>query len=604
MNAAMDRPRSDADESPPIDLEPIVDFSNVSRLLPYDDWRTSGLAFGNAPLSVGALVLHGEKSNLPFRAVEQAAASNELLSLRLTGIYRTRTFEVTRPSLWYLYRGKASVLLAVDSHRTVEGPLHQVVNLELEPAANWTWARHDAGDYVGHRIHVEFAPEGNFALAAVAFADAKPRIAATLNSTVAKAVRDAQGETVSDVAGALADALVAALEALESGAAGSDDARLVNWLVAHDALLPPPHLDAADVLAREVQNYRAKRRALEKKLPAPEYVLALLDGSGVDEHVHLRGSHKRVAKNPTPRRMLTALGGEFDIPQGSGRLELAERIASPENPLTARVFVNRVWTHLTGRGIVRTVDNFGVLGDRPTHPLLLDYLAAEFVDNGWDVKQMIRRVVLSSTYRQASAPGSEISPGALASRDPANQLLHCARVRRIPAEAIRDALFAVAGVLDRKSFGPSIPVHITDFMRHNRSPEASGPRDGERRRSIYIEYRRNGLNHFLTAFDKPLPSTTIGHRHQSNSAAQPLMLLNDPLVHDLTQTWANRLADSFDDDAAAIDSAYLTAYGRLPVETERSAIIRFLRQRPDKRQEAWSDVCLALVNNKEFIFLR
>src|SRR5262249_50512670 len=164
---------------------------------------------------------------------------------------------------------------------------------------------------------------------------------------------------------------------------------------------------------------------------------AMLDGVGVDEHVFLRGSHKTPGPL-VPRRFLEALAGPGPLTNspGSGRLELAQQMTDPQtNPFIARVLVNRVWHHLFGRGIVGSVDNFGVLGEMPTHPELLDYLADRFVKEGWSVKKLIRELVLSSAYRMSSHPDDKADM-----LDPQNLLLHRMRVRRLGGEAIRDAM--------------------------------------------------------------------------------------------------------------------------------------------------------------------
>jgi hypothetical protein len=368
-------------------------------------------------------------------------------------------------------------------------------------------------------------------------------------------------------------------------------------LLAHDELLPPGSAEASAGFAAAAARYAAARTQLERQLPEPVWAVAMLDGDGYDERVHLRGNPRMRADEPTPRRLPAALDGEMPIAHGSGRDLMANRLVAADNPFTARVLVNRVWNHLLGRGIVATVDNFGVMGEAPTHPELLDYLAFEFVESGWEMKQLVRRIVLSSTYGMSS----DADPRA-ASADPANHLFHAARVRRLPAEAVRDAMLAVSGQLNRERFGPSVPVHINEYMRNARSPQRQGPIDGGGRRSIYIEVRRNAMNHFLAAFDKPPPFTTVGHRYASNSAAQPLAMSNDPLVHAQAAAWADSLTTRFPDDDAAIENAYLAAFGREPSDAEVERIVEHLGSSAD-RIAAWRDVCLTLFNVKEFVFI-
>jgi cytochrome c553 len=578
--------------------EVIVDFARTAPSAA-DRWLTNGHVFGDRPTKVGEVTVAEGVDEAPPTAniVAHGAASSSRLSPRLTGIYRTPTFVVTEPSVWYLYRGSAEVFLDVDSHRTVAGPLHTVCRQKLERATQPTWFRHPAGDYVGHSVHVDFRPAGDFELLAVVVASDNPQPQPQVNREIARELATIAQPTRSAVADAVATALRRALDGCLANTLSADQAALVNWMLdSRQTFELSPEAD--NLLEQAVRRYVAARRDIDRHLPREVWSLALMDGSAVDEFVHLRGSHKRLAETPTPRRFLEAFDGQVPTCSGSGRLELARSVISPTNPLPARVHVNRVWAYLTGRGLVKTVDNFGVLGEPPTHPELLDYLADEFVASGWDTKQLVRRVVLSSSYRQST----HATPAAR-QHDPANTLLHAARVRRLPAEAIRDSLLVVAGKLDDTSFGPSVRIHITDFMRHNRSPGWSGPLDGDRRRSIYVEVRRNALSHFLTAFDRPQPFSTVGLRHTSNSPAQPLTLLNDPLVHQLAGEWGSSLASRYDRDDDALDEAYLAAFARTPDDAERARMLSHLAT-AESRERGWSEVCLVLINSKEFIYLR
>ncbi|QDU54152.1 PSD1 and planctomycete cytochrome C domain-containing protein [Aeoliella mucimassa] len=605
--AVSETPTSDGPTFDSTTPNAIVDFSAVAEPVAYADWLTSGQAFGSAPQPAGAVLIADVSDTESPRVLSHAAATNLATSPKLTGLYRTRTFEVTADRLWYRVRGKANVFMEVDSHRTVAGPLHGVVRKSIDTQGAWQWIEHPTQDYVGHHVHVDFKPTGEFSLAEVRHGNTRPAEPKAVNPALAQAVRDANPATFSDVLEVVTSTMSLALEDACHHRADEAVLPLAEWLVDHDSLLPEVAGESFATYRTVVDNYTAARTELEKQIPHPQYAIALLDGSSEDEYVHLRGSHQRLAPEATHRRMLTALGGEFPITEGSGRLQLAERVAAADNPLFTRTIVNRLWAHLMGEGIVATVDNLGVLGRRPTHPDLLDYLACEFVDSNWDTKAMIRRMVLSSTYAQRSQGSPANDPQVVELADPANELVHMARVRRVPAEAIRDSLFVIAGELDPKMYGPSVEVEITDFMRNNRSPSGSGPMDGDRRRSIYVKVRRNALNHFLAAFDKPMPFTTVGHRNCSNSAAQPLMLLNDPLVHHLVDKWAEKLTAQFADDSAAIEHAYLSAFARPASAEETAQITAFLAEQASAnvpRADAWQDVCLALVNSKEFIFLK
>ena len=273
--------------------------------------------------------------------------------------------------------------------------------------------------------------------------------------------------------------------------------------------------------------------------------------------VHIRGNHKNLGE-VAPRRFLQIVAGEKQaaVSQGSGRVQLAEWMVRPENPLTARVMVNRLWKHHFGQGIVRSVDNFGKTGDAPTHPELLDFLAQRFIESGWSVKALHRMMVLSSTYAMSSQPVPEIEK-----LDPENRLLHRMPVQRLEAESIRDAILAVAGSLDSKMLGPSVLPHISSYQDGRGKPE-SGPLDGNGRRSIYIQVRRNFLTPMFLAFDYPLPISAIGRRSVSTVPSQALMLMNNEFVAGQAAAWTARLLNRETSPEKVVDSMFLTAFGR------------------------------------------
>ena len=246
----------------------------------------------------------------------------------------------------------------------------------------------------------------------------------------------------------------------------------------------------------------------------------MVDGTGEDDHVLIRGNSSKPG-DIEPRHFLTAIASDspMKIHAGSGRLELAAQINDPTNPLTSRVIANRIWHHLMGRGIVPTVDDFGFLGQRPTHPALLDHLATRFLADGRSIKKMIKYIVLSRTYQMSS----HADPAAIKA-DPTNKLWHHCPPRRLQGEAIRDSLLALSGTLDRKAFGPPVPIHLTSFRDGRGRPKNSGPMDGNGRRSIYVAVRRNFLSPFMLTFDTPVPFSSMGKRNVSNVPAQALIL--------------------------------------------------------------------------------
>jgi hypothetical protein len=256
--------------------------------------------------------------------------------------------------------------------------------------------------------------------------------------------------------------------------------------------------------------------------------------------------------------------------------------------------------HHFGRGIVATPDDLGVMGQRPTHPTLLDALAARFVAEGWSLKAMHRLIVLSSTYRMSSRPDP-----AADRLDPANELLHRMNVRRLDAEAIRDSLLSVSGRLDPAMYGPSVAPHLTPFMDGRGRPAVSGPVDGDGRRSLYLGVRRNFLNPMFLAFDFPAPFSTMGRRNVSNVPAQALTMLNDPFVVGQARVWAARVREEAGDRPRreVLGRMYLAAFGRPPTDDEAAAACRFLDAAGFDDAQSWADLAHVLFNVKEFIYV-
>lgn len=316
-----------------------------------------------------------------------------------------------------------------------------------------------------------------------------------------------------------------------------------------DAGLLPNQLAAIPDVADLVKKYRD----LEREIPEPTRIVGLAEAGGSDQALFVRGNHK-MPGDPVPRRFLEAIDSSPYQTRQSGRLELANDLFRSDNPLTARVIVNRLWHHLFGRGIVATPDNFGRLGELPTHPELLDYLANRMMRNGWSIKDMIRFLVTSKTWQQTSKPSEQ------ALRiDPENRLLSHASVRRLEAEAIRDALLAVSGRIDLQMYGDSVGGN---------SP----------RRSVYVQVRRNSLDPFLRVFDFPEPFTCKGRRNATNVPAQSLTMMNDPFVDGLAGAWAGRVvaAEGVANVRERIDLMYRQAFGRAAEKDEIDGAVAYL----------------------------
>ena len=338
--------------------------------------------------------------------------------------------------------------------------------------------------------------------------------------------------------------------------------------------------------------------------------MGLTDGPAVYSPVFERGSIQSPTKETVPHQFLASLtsNSEGFTQEGSGRLQWANEIADQNNPLTARVMVNRIWHHIFGRGIVSSVDNFGIQGAFPTHPELLDYLALVFMDNGWSLKYLIKQILLSETFQRSTASNPENDH-----IDPENAYLHKYPIRRLTAESIRDGILKVSGNFDTTMFGPPVPIHLSEFMTGRGRPGISGPLDGAGRRSVYIAVRRNFLDPFLLAFDLPIPFSTFGKRNVTTVPNQSLTLMNSPLVHSQARFWAERIIKEHPDIDQRISLLYLEAYARAPATDELEDAKQILSELANSHElpstqikdnlMIWSDFCHILINAKEFIYL-
>jgi len=347
-------------------------------------------------------------------------------------------------------------------------------------------------------------------------------------------------------------------------------------------------------VARQKWNrLQAELTALTDPASIGEVALGVREAAVVgDTEIRLRGEAEKLGP-VVPRGFLSLLeipDARPVNPQQSGRLELAEWLTSPQNPLTQRVIVNRVWKHLFGRGLVTTVDNFGVTGDTPTHPELLDHLATRFVADGWSIKRLVRTIVLSRTYQLSSETGASQR-----SVDPDNRLLWRHSPRRLDAEEIRDAMLASAGVLDQQRPHGSPAQDLKVIELRNNGPEATrlaNAAASSRHRSVYLPLLRGLTPTSLEVFDFAEQGLVTGQRDTTTVAPQALYLLNDPLVRSLSETLARRLLQHEElDDAARIGLAWRLTLLRSPssaeVERTRSFLVDFeaavaaIHQSPD-----------------------
>jgi hypothetical protein len=319
--------------------------------------------------------------------------------------------------------------------------------------------------------------------------------------------------------------------------------------------------------------------------------------------VQIRGDFLRKGDAVQPQYPVALAPGAdgSGAPRRLSRLDLAKWLVSAENPLTARVTVNREWQKFFGRGLVETENDFGYQGNFPTHPELLDWLAVEFRERGWGFKQLHRLIVTSATYRQASANRTDLTQ-----RDPRNLLLGRQTRLRLEAEAIRDASLCASGKLCEKIGGPGVyppqPKEVFLFTQSNHPwPESKG--EDRYRRGMYTYIWRQSQHHLLATFDAADAQTACTRRNRSNTPLQALHLANDPVFVELADFLGKRIErDGPKDDAGRIDYAFRVCFSRSPTTAEASRVQAYLdAKRKTDPKTAWSAVARVLMNLDEFI---
>lgn len=385
----------------------------------------------------------------------------------------------------------------------------------------------------------------------------------------------------------------------------------VQALLKHEREMRPDHCRAL------IKKLGITDRALQRRLDEAEVMEARLRQQRLKQV-------RVMAEMATPRPTFIAKRGDFltrgdevrpgtpaalhpfpdDLPRN--RLGLARWLADPANPLAGRAHLNRIWTELFGQGLVSTPEDFGIQGEKPSHPELLDWLAATFVDeDGWSTKRAIRRIVLSATYRQSVA----VNPGA-AALDPRNRLLWRHPGHRLGAEGIRDQALAISGLLDRRLFGVNVrPYQPPTFWRKSAgaSEEVYLPSQGSagHRRGVYTLWRRNAHYPSFANFDAPDRSACIVKREVSNTPLQALTLLNDPAYVEMAAAFGKRIAlEGGPGPEERVQWAFRTALTRLPSDTERHLLLstfHTVKTKGRSEEDAWREVATILLNLHETI---
>ena len=484
------------------------------------------------------------------------------LSSQHNGVLHSPEFNVDFDDIWIQVAGLKSMgsrlRFVIENYPRVIGLLY----LEQNPnSIDPTWIKFNMRYFHGDSMYLELATAYDlpvearsqqrswFGLTNVACLKAGQLPPVNLPNRLA-AVTDQTPTNPQELAKLYQDELRRIIAQWQRGSISDEEARFLGFFVRNQLL--PNQLSQLPSIELLLTQYRQ----LENTIPTPVRSPGVIDRHGVDHPLWTRGNPNDVAEM-VPRGFLEAFSDRQYTTTQSGRLELAEDLSNPDNPLVGRVIANRIWHHLFGRGIVSTVDNFGHLGARPTHPDLLNYLVSLLEENNWSQKKLIRQIVMSATYRQASHNPS------LSENQQATALSMLAQfpITRLDGEAIRDAMLTTAGSLDHTMYQSSV-------------------NGTSRRRSLYVQARRNSPDPFLNIFDRPEPLSTVGARAKTNVPAQSLTLLNSTFVINTAKQFAADIVGdtSLADNNARFHAMYLRAFSRAPTAIELEQCEQYFKQ--------------------------
>ena len=538
-------------------------------------WKSNGTAFG-AGTTLGNPIFNPKTGTL--LKLQDGHVSSRLFGTGIFGTLQSRDFILEKDYISVRARGNRSTIrLVIDNFQLIQNPIYGELEMRVD-SEQWQDYTVDVTPWKGHKAYLEILPGGyqahQYQLPDEAYVEAQYAI--SYDSAIPK-----------DIPNILEKPTAISRRNAQLKRGG----------------LPSKFPELKPALQKEKQ--------LSEKLASHSFIYGITDGFAINSPIFNRGNHQEPSNEEVPRGFLSALpkGGVPFTAEGSGRMELANAILHEDNPLTARVMVNRIWHHLFGKGLVETVDNFGLQGKLPSHPELLDYLALTFRNEGWSIKKMIRSIVLTDAFKR-----STVRNEALVEADPTNRYLASFPIRRLEAEAIRDGILSASERLNDSLYGPPVATYLTDFMQGRGRPRKSGPLDGNGRRSIYLEVRRNFLEPMMTTFDRPIPFSTFGKRDVTNVPSQSLIIMNDPFVAEQAEHMAHRLlgsdAKSFEERVSWI---YTRALARGPSMAEVQKAKEFMAmleklETPSTAQgnqelELWKHYCHSIFNLKEFIYL-
>ena len=498
-----------------------------------------------------------------------AGIYSHLLSAKHTGWLGSPRFRIgPNESIWVRVRGTENAMARyVVQNYTRSGTVYPTTRLNDN---KWRWQQWSLKYWEGDDAHLEVTTAGEQAVLTSDGANSwfgvtealvlkpgqpSPREEAALN--VSPLFTVGSPKNTEGLSKLYAKALRETINAWKQKTMNDFQANFLGYFIRENLLSNT--LASAPKAAKLTADYRK----LEAEISLPQRAPGVVEGDAQDMPLYIRGSHKQPGET-VPRRFLEAFDPKPFNTEQSGRLELSNAMLRPDNPLVARVIVNRIWHHIFGQGLVATPDNFGKLGTKPSHPKLLDYLATRFVKEGWSIKQLIRELTLTRTFQLSAATTPTMQES-----DPDNTLLTRAHLRRLDAESIRDAMLQASGALDRNPYGGS------DAFNTNR-------------RSIYVRVIRNNLDPFLNVFDQPVPATVTGRRDKTNVPSQSLTMMNSPFVVTLAERLAKRIQNNvaLTDQQARIKYLFQLTLNRTPTITESNRAKSFLNTTGDQRQIA------------------
>ena len=552
-------------------------------------WEFTGEAFKPR----GHRLIPFDGSNLfPNRNV----LSSHVLGDRRVGNLRSPHFKIEHDQILVKAKAKnAFMRVVIDNYHMGKhsGLLFGgTVIKEANSEGNFRWFNLSPKKYKGHWAYLEFVDRGTDAyleIDQVRFANSG--IGRRPDSRFSLLLGDDKVEA-SNLPQFLDDFLGKSLDKMNTGRFSGEENEFLNYLHS-ERLIPFENQQAISERLRQAE-------VIDSITPRERYALAMGKGSPFQGNVYVRGSPHKLGE-PVVGRNLTAFGGKT-----GSRLDLADQLISADNPLVSRVMANRIWLQFFGRGIVPTPDDFGPMGQEPSHPELLDWLASDFRENNWSVKNLIRKIVLSQTYRQSSRLNRSNDKGEVSLADPQNIFLHKMPVRRLQAEAIRDSILSFSGRMDKQLFGPSVPIYKTAFMT-GRGGKKNGPLDGAGRRSIYGSVYRNFLSPFMLAFDQPAPFGTKGKRSVSNVPAQSLALMNDPFVIGQCRLMGKNIFQTEKQKTESVVSLFEMITGTPPSPKAQETLLAFVETQTKAHgsltEHVWADLAHVLINSKGFLFL-